>query len=274
MSETASHYLSALCSSNRSASIPSTMLVVAHPDDETIAIGGQCSRFDALTIVYLTDGVPRNLQFARNAGHCSNESYQYARKEELSAALCHAMPKKLDVIWAGLTDQETVFSLSYGISLLTSLIDSVKPHALLTHTYEGGHPDHDSAALCTALACHILAKCGKQVPLQLEFPSYHYCNGALTTNTFLSDSSKIWTVSLSKSAKSTKRKMIDCFKTQAEMLKNFSLEKEYFRHVPRYDFTQPPHQGVLFYEHMQWGIHGSVWRNHAYETLAGIIGIV
>jgi hypothetical protein len=36
-----------------------TVVVIAHPDDETLAMAGRLAMFERLTIVQLTDGAPR-----------------------------------------------------------------------------------------------------------------------------------------------------------------------------------------------------------------------
>jgi hypothetical protein len=65
-----------------------------------------------------------------------------------------------------------------------------------------------------------------------------------------------------------KRQMLVCFRTQAEMLSRFTLERECFRRAPAYDFTAPPHPGPLLYERWGWGISGTVWRKFAAEALS------
>ena len=42
---------------------------------------------------------------------------------------------------------------------------------------------------------------------------------------------------------------------------------EAFRVAPEYDFTQPPHPGVLFYEQFKIGMTWREWRAHADAAL-------
>ncbi len=61
--------------------------------------------------------------------------------------------------------------------------------------------------------------------------------------------------------------MVECFTTQQRTLAPFGFELERFRPAPAYDFTQPPHEGTLFYERYDWGMVGARWRTLAHEAL-------
>jgi hypothetical protein len=66
-----------------------------------------------------------------------------------------------------------------------------------------------------------------------------------------------------------KRQMIAVFRTQRHMLEQFPVTDERFRDAPCYDFTRPPHPGMLLYERWGWGISGADWRLRAGQALAG-----
>jgi len=63
------------------------MIVVAHPDDETMGMGAQLCRLDDALLVHATDGAPRDECGARAAGFASATEYAAARKAEVRAAL-------------------------------------------------------------------------------------------------------------------------------------------------------------------------------------------
>ena len=50
-----------------------------------------------------------------------------------------------------------------------------------------------------------------------------------------------------------KRAMLGCFRSQAETLGQFRVEREVFRVAPAYDFAVAPHEGMLLYEAYGWG---------------------
>src|SRR6478672_4051766 len=70
------------------------VLVVAHPDDETLAVGGQLHRLRGLRLVMVTDGAPRNPSEARRHGFADAPAYAAARRHELTVALaCGGFPE-------------------------------------------------------------------------------------------------------------------------------------------------------------------------------------
>ena len=63
------------------------MIVLAHPDDETIGMGAQLCRFRNALLVQITDGAPRAGLDAAAHGFAGIREYAFARRIELYAAL-------------------------------------------------------------------------------------------------------------------------------------------------------------------------------------------
>jgi hypothetical protein len=59
---------------------------------------------------------------------------------------------------------------------------------------------------------------------------------------------------LSPAEKERKHKLIACFTTQRETLKEFQDAKEQYRIAPVYDFTRLPHEGPVHYDNYPWGM--------------------
>ena len=235
-------------------------LVVAHPDDETIAAGASLHLLPGLLLVHVTDGAPRALADAATAGFDTLADYAAARRGELMAAL-DAAGAAPDLVELGVVDQEASFCMPALARALSRLFDAHGIEAVITHAYEGGHPDHDA----TAFAVHAAAG-GRPV---LEFAGYHADpSGALLTGRFLPGPDPT-VITLTEAERTRKRAMFDCFRSQARTLAAFGTDKELFRPVPSYDFTQPPLPGRLNYEHWGWSMTGARWRALAQAARCG-----
>jgi LmbE family N-acetylglucosaminyl deacetylase len=244
-----------------------TLLVVAaHPDDETVGAGGLLPRMRRATVVTVTDGSPRNPMDAERAGCSCREEYARLRRQELLSSLAVAgiPPERTRAL--NLVDQEASLEMAYLTMHLLDLLKQLRPTAILTHAYEGGHPDHDATAFAVHAACARV----QAPPVVFEFASYHAASHhepVLNVGQFLPDREEIDTLQLSADARDRKRRMIECFPSQMHMLQHWPLDVERYREAPVYDFTRPPHEGALYYEHFDWGVTGERWRLLAGEAL-------
>jgi N-acetylglucosamine malate deacetylase 2 len=239
------------------------LLVAAHPDDEMVGLGAQLARCEDLILVHLTDGAPRDLADARRHGFADAASYAAARARELQAALA-AGEVSCRRFSYGLPDQGLVHQLSSVARRLSSLVRELRPAGLITHAYEGGHPDHDSAALACQIAAGSQPAAGQ--PVRLEFAGYHAADGALRWGAFPGVGEEV-VIGLGPEEQRRKSAMLACFQTQAAVLAPLPRHVERLRHAPLYDFTRPPHPGALWYERMGW-VDGARWCDAARDALA------
>ncbi|HEX2865894.1 MAG TPA: PIG-L family deacetylase [Ignavibacteriales bacterium] len=245
-----------------------TTVISAHPDDEIIGASSRLPILKNVYIIHTTDGAPRNNIDARATGFNSNLDYARARRQELYRALEIAGIPPDRCLEMGFKDQETSFNLIPLSERLEEVLRELRPEIILTHAYEGGHPDHDSTAFAVHLAASSIYGKGFAPPVLIEFTSYHDSHGQIRTSEFLSDpDERTCTIVLSEEERITKKRMLDCFLTQKNVLSVFNIEKEAFRFAPFYDFLKPPHAGTLYYEHFDWGIKGENWRRFASEAL-------
>jgi N-acetylglucosamine malate deacetylase 2 len=228
-----------------------TMLVVAHPDDETLILAGQLPRFADLTIVHATDGAPRDGADARRHGFTTPQAYARARRRELEAAMALAGMAPQALVGLGLPDQGAPFALPHLVGRLGDLVAARRPAAIVTHAYEGGHPDHDAVAF----AVHAAAR-----PFGLEIveaPLYRRGADGWAMQSFPDEDGTA--VALSPAAQDLKRRMLAAHESQAGTLAGFGLAREVFRAAPEHDFEALPNRGRLLYEEHPWGLDGGRW---------------
>jgi N-acetylglucosamine malate deacetylase 2 len=255
------------------ASSPSTLttlIVVAHPDDESIGAGARLRHLGDAYVVDVTDGAPRDEECARRHGFATREEYAEARQRELRNALAVAGLPEDRLIPLGFVDGEATLRLTELCLRITDLIDTLRPDVVVTHPYEGGHTDHDATCFAVHLACGILRREGVEPPVVLELTSYHARNGRKVVQQFLPNAQADRgqrVLSLDEEDRETKQRILECFASQRQVLSQFSPHFERFRPAPRYVFTRPPHEGPLNYERYGNPDRGQTWREQAWRAL-------
>ncbi len=236
-------------------------LIVAHPDDETLGLGAQMARMPGLTIAHATDGAPRDLGDAARRGFASADAYAAARREELEAAVALAGIPADALLGLGFADQDACNNLVPLALTLAEFIAERRFEVILTHAYEGGHPDHDAIAFAVSEAVRLLAARSRtEAPLVVEMPYYRLGPEGLIAQSFPPDPAApelaLW---LTPAERAMKRRMYDAHASQAEVLAGFPIACERFRVAPRHDFDALPNGGLLNYERFEWGLTGERW---------------
>lgn len=257
----------------------STLLVVAHPDDDVLGAGALLARLPNVQIVYVTDGAPRDGRDARAQGFESPRAYAAARRREAEESLALAGVHPRRTVWLDVPDQEATFALDGIVPALGALMAASDARLILTHPYEGGHPDHDAVAFAARAALARLERAsatrgndggdgGHRDRRLVEFLGYHAAPGGGREVSFLPSPAHPETAFvLTAAERRLKSAMLARHATQAAVLADFPREREVFRLAPRYDFRAPPHAGPLLYERpgfgAGWGIDGARWRREA-----------
>jgi N-acetylglucosamine malate deacetylase 2 len=218
-------------------------IVTAHPDDETLAFGAVMRRLQGVRVVLATDGSPRDMLTQRRLGFESVEAYRDARHAELTAALALAGVPASALTRLEFPDKEAARNLGAFAAALRAFFAANSIRAVLTHAYEGGHPDHDAVAAAVALATR-----GSAIEV-VESPFYRSRHGRFAVQSFVTvDGVRVVETPLTPEEAAHKLAMVACYPSQAALLNGFKPRFERFRSMPAYNFAHPPNGGEVDYE--------------------------
>src|SRR5580704_7844485 len=218
-------------------------IVTAHPDDETLAFGAVMRRLQGVRVVLATDGSPRYMLTQRRLAFESVEAYRDARHAELTAALALAGVPGSALTRLEFPDKEAAHNLGVFAARLRAFFAAHGIRAVLTHAYEGGHPDHDAVAAAVALATR-----GSAIEV-VESPFYRSRDGRFAVQSFAPiDGVRVVETPLTPEEAAHKLAMVACYPSQVALLRGFTPRVERFRPMPAYDFAMPPNGGEVDYE--------------------------
>lgn len=260
----------ATAAENNPASMPAALLFFAHPDDETIALGGRLGRFRGAHMVHVTDGVPHNKDVAQAHRMNSLCEYRQARWDELSHVLEMAGISGMSRECLEVPDQESSFQLTWLTRRLLLLLRIHQPEVVFTHPFEGGHPDHDACAFAAHHAVALLRSRHEPAPTIIEAPFYHAgrLGQGMETGTFLPADSPTREIvrPLSSEEQQRKQALLDCFVSQTDVLRWFPVAEERYRIAPAYEFRRRPNSGAIFYDNYSWGVKSQTFCDLAWEA--------
>jgi LmbE family N-acetylglucosaminyl deacetylase len=249
---------------------PTTMVVGAHPDDETVGAGSRLPRLAQARFVCVTDGAPRDGLDAGRHG-LTPGAYAETRRRELLAVLarCGIAPQQVD--WLECPDQQASLRLAVLAQAVAALFTRHGTETVLTHPYDGGHPDHDATAFAVHAAAALLEKRGLPPPGIVEMSPFEPGTRGGTSGQGLAEAtSQAVIVRLTPEEQRRKEALLACFATQRETLRWLPSGIECFRPAPRHDFRKPPHEGPLHYERHPWGMTGERFRVLAKQALVDL----
>lgn len=240
-------------------------VVVAHPDDEVLAAGSRMGRMDRLAVIHLTDGSPRDMEDARRLGIDTREAYAALRRHEVEAAM-KALGATPELVCYWQPDKESVLHAPAILDRLTQ--DLAGAGAIITHAYENGHPDHDTAALCVHLAARRLRARGGEAPEVFEFPIYAMEHGRPVFGRFLPDPAAPETVlPMTGEDRARRDAALAAHGSQRGVLAFAGGWEERLRPAPPRDFRRPAPNGEAWYDRHGWVMTLARWRAEADRLL-------
>jgi LmbE family N-acetylglucosaminyl deacetylase len=267
---TASAFLKALLShTGQPIAADGLAVAIAHPDDETIGAGVLLMRSSGAQLIVATDGAPRSPEVAREHGFATFQDYAAARQRELQTAMAIAGVPAERQIMLGFADQGGTFALAQLSAMLAGTFIARNITMVVTHAYEGGHPDHDAVAFAVQAAKRLLKMRGRDLAV-IEMPLYRLDDEDRFSTSFAVATEDAIDYAVAGPELERKKAMIAAHASQQQMLSLFNPAREQFRPAARHDFTKLPNNGRLLYERMPWGIESAVFQRQVGEAMAAL----
>ena len=215
------------------------LFVIPHPDDEVV---GSCLiikeffKKKKISILFLTNGVisPSKNWFWEKKKFKKKISIRY---QEMLKTL-----EYLEITNFFLQDLPTR-SLKTNIVKTYNLIKKIvldnEIDTLFCPAYEGGHQDHD-------VTNYIASKFNKICKVY-EFAEYNFYKNIINSNTFIELNGTEHTINLNEQQRKFKKMCLDTYRSETNNVSYIKLFQESFRPIKNYDYSAPPHKGILFY---------------------------
>lgn len=242
-------------------------VIVAHPVDEIVGAGCLISKLVHVTVLHVTNGTPPDLESLGAAG-VDPSQYAEARKQECVSALAMANVPEDRVVGLDVPDHCASQYLTELSKKIASFLQQSGADIVVTHPYEGGHPDHDATAFATHAAIRLLKEGGLKPPALFEMALHPSSDFIARVPEFLPGADgEMTTLLLDERSTELKRRMFECFETQKDSLQASPFGPERFRKRGEYDFAALPAEGKLHYENFDWAPSRQEWQSLAHRAL-------
>ena len=216
------------------------LFIIPHPDDEIVGCGIILKKFleegKRITLFFLTNGIidVNQMWFWDKKNF---DKFLLRRTCEMKGSL-----RKLgisDFICRNLSSRTLKNHIKRTHSEIKEIISKRKIDTIFCPAYEGGHQDHDvSNFICSRLTsmCQVF-----------EFAEYNNSYNRVKSNVFIQESINQTIIELDPIEKRIKSDLLMIYESEKKNLTYVETKIESYRQLYPYDYSKPPHPGVLFY---------------------------
>lgn len=221
------------------------LILIPHPDDEVVAcaIAARRAQMEGAQLfsVYLTHGcLSRETMWPWDRKNFDQIIRRRRREGEAAAHFLSITPLN----WAERAARHVWQQLPEIFEQVRRLLNPYNIDQLWLPAYEGGNPDHD--------ATNALGQLLKNEISVLEFAEYNFKDGRANSHQFPYLNGQEIILHLTDEEQELKKRALKLYASEAMNLNYVKTEREAFRPLELYDYTQPPHPGALWYTRFQW----------------------
>ena len=221
------------------------LILVAHPDDEVVGCAASIARARAqgasVTALYLTHGcLARDVLWSWQRKHYERNIARRRAEAENAATVLGVQP----VGWSPRPARYLWRELPQVFEEVQAALAQYRPDQVWVPAYEGGNPDHDAL---NAIGFKIKPRLSV-----LEFSEYNFFGGKVRSQSFVSSDETARILFLTPEERAAKKAALKIYASEVGNLSSLGAEQENYRPLASYDYSQPPHQGKLWYARFQW----------------------
>ena len=216
------------------------LILVPHPDDEIVGtfilIRRMLKEGCFIFLFFLSHGVidSKEMWFWKRKYY---KKYVEKRIHEMNESIKFLKIK--DFYLQDIPTRCLKFNIRNTHTKIKNLIKCFNIDTMFTPAYEGGHQDHD-------IANFIASKFKDKLDVY-EYPEYNYIDRIIKSNSFLKNFGKERIIMLSKSEIRIKKQAMKIYESEKSNLNYIELKQECYRPLIDYNYSTPPHDGILFY---------------------------
>jgi LmbE family N-acetylglucosaminyl deacetylase len=221
------------------------LILAAHPDDEVVACAAAIGRAQAkgaeLFVLFLTHGcIAKETMWPWARKHYDRHVDLRRAEGKAAANLLNIKP----VGWSQLSARHLWRKLPAVFKEIETTASQNKIDQIWVPAYEGGNADHDALN-----AIGSLLRVRYNV---LEFAEYNFFGGKAHSQQFPYPNASEQIITLTSAEIEKKEKALALYKSEQGNLGYVKSKRECWRPLAAYDYSQPPHEGKLWYARFQW----------------------